>query len=325
MNKLSVQLALILTVLCGVDEAYSASAVADSVADFSATQGTNGWLYGYYASPPSTGSFQLMTNFDSVAQVWWVDSNAYWTSINKTGGHPNGTTTSGGKTPVLQWNVRRWVSSVNGHVTISGCAHDSDAVAGGSDGVDFYIRVDGVTVWSGFVWPGDAIGLTYTVGANVTQGSHIDFVQSPAAQGNDWADSATFTGTIDLDSGFQVYGTGCPGVGGVIPGLIGTGDPSPNSSVAINLSNFASGAVAYIFLSAAPAAALVAGCPLLVAPSPLLAFLVTLDGNGTAIIAGAIPPNVPAGTEVYMQCFALDVAAANGVFSGSNGLFMRTH
>jgi hypothetical protein len=84
--------------------------LADSVADFSTTQGEHGWLYGYDSG--SLDTFTLMTRTSVITQfkpesrdVWdcWANDTADWTQIFQLGAHPNGTITSSGTTPY--WNV----------------------------------------------------------------------------------------------------------------------------------------------------------------------------------------------------------------------------
>src|SRR5947209_7589545 len=108
------------------------AAIADSQADFSGTQGQNGWYYGYYAaSPYNQTSFQQMTHYqvspvDGTTPLWAVDLNNYWTQLYATGAHPNVGGFSG-KRPDLQYAVRRWISPVAGAATITGSTADQNA------------------------------------------------------------------------------------------------------------------------------------------------------------------------------------------------------
>jgi hypothetical protein len=101
--------------------------IADSVNEFSGTQGQNNWFYGFYDGPFTSSDFQLMTEFRTDtptafgSEVWWVDEGTYWTSLGALGGHPSGQSFSClGRVPAGHWAVRRWVSEVAGEVTISG-------------------------------------------------------------------------------------------------------------------------------------------------------------------------------------------------------------
>ena len=85
--------------------AICAGVIADSVTDFSGVQGQNEWFYGFYQGTFASPGFQQMSAFDS--GNWYVNNGVVWTSLEDVGGHPNGFTTSGGRTSVDQWAVRR--------------------------------------------------------------------------------------------------------------------------------------------------------------------------------------------------------------------------
>jgi hypothetical protein len=85
---------------------------ANSCTDFSykypntpqPANGTNNWVYGYYAGPPDPQSFIRMTQqvTDSSGHFagWWAaDFTRYWTSLDAFGGHPNGDFTDYHKPP----------------------------------------------------------------------------------------------------------------------------------------------------------------------------------------------------------------------------------
>ena len=111
-----------------------AELLADSVSDFSGTQGANSWYYGYYAGALTPATFTLFPTFDPNFATnegnsydggpggWYLQwgPGGYWTSLWPNGGHPNGTDGNQGRAPVEQWAVRRWVSDVSGEITISG-------------------------------------------------------------------------------------------------------------------------------------------------------------------------------------------------------------
>src|SRR4029450_4110643 len=95
---------------------------------------------------------------------WSVNANV-WTALNSIGGHPNGITTSQGRTSVEQWAVRRWISPVSGTLSISGAIADQD-VAGGN-GVIAHIFVDGVQVFTHTVNNGENSDFNYRVTVTV--------------------------------------------------------------------------------------------------------------------------------------------------------------
>lgn len=175
----------------------SATLIADSVADFSDTQGQNGWYYGFYDfSTPrditAPHDFHEMTEFDGAR--WWNDSTKYWTMIGPFGAHGNGTVTSGAFISVEQWAVRRWVSSFDGIVGLDVLFSKINANAAGN-GVTGRIFVDGVQIWSQFLAATDNVGMAPHLELSIATGTIIDFVLDPF-EGNDWADNTRFTAAI---------------------------------------------------------------------------------------------------------------------------------
>ena len=172
--------------------------VANSVSDFSGTQGQNGWHYGYLVSPFTSATFTPMTQFlPSIfgpGNAWYADQNNYWTALTDVGAHPNGMVTSGGRLPVEEWADRRWVSTVDGPVTLTGNIAKINTNPGGN-GVEGHIFVDGVEVYSQFVSATDSTGFNYTINATIHVGSAIDFALDPFAS-NDLADSSRFTAVV---------------------------------------------------------------------------------------------------------------------------------
>lgn len=174
-----------------------AEVVADSVSGFSGEQGAGGWFYGYWdrsADPdgrydPAT-DFQLLRHFGTdpinqlsgrseftVGELWNLEDGLYYTSLWAEGGHPHGTMPLGSHAQVEQWAVRRWVSTIDGSVTISG--HAGKVMPWGENwtgGVRTLIRVDGDEVFSADVDDG---GSDYSVEATVRVGSLVDFLIGP--------------------------------------------------------------------------------------------------------------------------------------------------
>lgn len=172
--------------------------VADSVADFSAVQGQAGWTYGYYATPPDSGTFQQIPAFEptpgggSTDGAWVVDKLVSWAAIWQTGQHPGAETSSCGKQVTADWAVRRWVSDVTGQVRLFG--HVGKQVDG-FDGAIARIIVDGSEIYTRNVGGSDLTGVDYQVFANVSVGSSVDFVVSP--HGSDCNDSIGFTAVVE--------------------------------------------------------------------------------------------------------------------------------
>jgi hypothetical protein len=174
--------------------------LADSVADFTLTQGSYGWYYG--SDDGSLEHFTLLTEksviilFEPVIPAtWdcWANKTAHWTQIFRLGAHPNGTDTSSPSNAVLERAVRRWVSNYAGKVIISGEAAKIDLV--GSNGVDVLIYVDGVLLFNQFIQGDDGAGLAYELSSTLNVGSTVDFVLDPH-EGADHHDLSRFTAAI---------------------------------------------------------------------------------------------------------------------------------
>lgn len=171
--------------------------VADSVSGFSGEQGANGWSYGYWertADPDQsydqTTDFLLLKHFGTdpinrisgrpeftTGKLWNLEDGKYYTSLWAEGGHPNGTMRLGDYAQVEQWAVRRWVSTVNGTITISG--HAGKVMPWGenwSGGCQALIVVDGKTMFSSLM---DNRGTDYSITVNVGIGSPVDFLIGP--------------------------------------------------------------------------------------------------------------------------------------------------
>jgi hypothetical protein len=179
--------------------------LADSVADFSLTQGDHGWYYGYDGG--SLDSFTLLTLHSVITaympaskDTWdcWATDTAHWTQIFRLGAHPNGTDTSTPSNAILQRAVRRWISTYAGNVIISGELAKIDVVTGGSNGVDGLIYVDGTQLYTAFVGGEDGGGLSYRVPATLQLGSTVDFVLDPH-EGDDHHDLSRFTAIVARD------------------------------------------------------------------------------------------------------------------------------
>jgi hypothetical protein len=176
--------------------------LADSVADFSLTQGLRGWYYG--SDEGRTTDFTPLTRLSVITNyvppsgdVWscWASDNTYWTQLFELGGHPNGTDTSPPSVELLQRAVRRWISTYAGEVRITGEIAKLDATTG-SNGVDASVEVDGVEQYSSFVAGDDSAGLSYEVVTRVELGSAVDFALDPH-EGSDHHDLTRFTGIIE--------------------------------------------------------------------------------------------------------------------------------
>jgi hypothetical protein len=175
--------------------------LADSVADWSQTQGERGWSYGYDSG--SLDTFTLMTHKSVItdfkpesSDAWlcWTSGTAHWTQIFQLGAHPNGTITSSANNSIFERAVRRWTSTFAGEVTISGEVAKIDVIPG-SNGVDASVWVDGKRCYFTFIGGEDGGGRAYQCVATLQLNSTVDFVLDPH-ESDDRHDLSRFTGII---------------------------------------------------------------------------------------------------------------------------------
>ena len=186
-----------LTAGCHTSSLQPSEVVADSVRDFSGKQGDRGWSYGYWDRSADTDKrydqatdFQLLKHFGSdpingisghseftTGELWNLQDGLYYTSLWAAGGHPNSPVKLGEHAEAEQWAVRRWVSTTNGPVTISG--HAGKVMPWGekwSGGVQTLIVVDGTTLFRADI---ENQRTDYSLDATVKVGSLVDFLIGP--------------------------------------------------------------------------------------------------------------------------------------------------
>jgi hypothetical protein len=186
-----------LTTGCNATSTPRLDIVADSVNGFSGEQGANGWSYGYWDRSADTDKsynqatdFHLLRHFGSdpinglsghseftTGKLWNLQDGLYYTSLWAEGGHPNSTMKLGTYAQVEQWAVRRWVSTTNGPVTISG--HAGKVMPWGENwngGVQALIVVNGTTLFASAIHDG---GTSYSVDTTVKIGTTVDFLIGP--------------------------------------------------------------------------------------------------------------------------------------------------
>lgn len=125
---------------------------------------------------------------------------------------------------------------------------------------------------------------------------------------------------IDGPSSFSAYGAGCPGSGGFVPQLAGTGVPNPAQSATIAISQALGGSIAVLFVGLGQGTAnVVPSCALQVMPIvPSLAITLPMIGVGPGAGGIALPFTVPSNVtpiDVYLQLLVGDPGAAGGVAS----------
>jgi len=142
--------------------------IADSVAEFSSTQGLNNWRYGYYAIDGDHESFTELCCHDPAGAVdpWWerAPTQPPWNLIWSEGQHPDAT-----------WTVRRWVAEVTAVVRIDVTTDHWPSAPGATT-----VRVlsDGMVVYERVLPEASGGALTESVFALVETGGAVDFTLS---------------------------------------------------------------------------------------------------------------------------------------------------
>jgi len=183
--------------------------IANSVADFRDTQGSNNWVYGYWdKGTDSDGTYNAMTEFipfprgtgntlnstnywNGTSWKWPPPADPPWTEITAMGGHPAGG--NGVSGAAIHWVVRRYISQSAGPVRLSGVLACSSLEGSCGDGVIGRIFVDGVQVFQRTAFGESQM---YSMVVNVSAGSYIDFVIDSGTANNDFCDTTTFTALI---------------------------------------------------------------------------------------------------------------------------------
>ena len=162
--------------------------VADTIDDFSNTQGENGWWYGYWTAANDTdGSYDPATDFSLMEYCGpntWVPPggcptapDGEWTQ-NLADGLQHAETE-----PVLELPVRRWVSDVSGKARIF-AEHFINGGRSG-DGTRALLVVDGIEIWQNEALPGGVHGEA-TLDVDLKLGTLVEQLLHPrASQGED--------------------------------------------------------------------------------------------------------------------------------------------
>jgi hypothetical protein len=178
--------------------------LADSVADFSLTQGLHGWYYGIDSGDIATftqmGRQSTITAYKPPSgDTWncWASDTTHWAQLFQLGGHPNGTKSSDPSTNLLERAVRRWRSTYEGRVLITGELAKIDLTVEDSNGIEGKVLIDGVEAYSKVIEAVDGGGVAYSIEAAVRVDSTIDFVLDPH-EGDDHHDLTRFTAVIAI-------------------------------------------------------------------------------------------------------------------------------
>lgn len=208
LTQAGTRLAIVSLGLC-LQGTSHADVIADSQAEFSGTQGQNGWSYGYrnYTVDgggdnydPSSG-FVLFAggegqgDWASGVQEWNVtfwDLNTAatgpWTEIRAADLHPNGVNSAPSQE---QWCIRRWsAAELTGLTPVAIQWHTHKANTGGGTGVTGGVWVNGELRDSAAVAFDSGVGVTRTYYANLNPSDVVDLVLTPVGPGGDRSDGA---------------------------------------------------------------------------------------------------------------------------------------
>ena len=176
-----------------------AGLIAESVSEFPAAQGENGWFNGYR----SLGEFpeEEPVDYDPASDfipfaeddgwtwngtAWdWGDGNVPWTTINATGGHPNGTNNGN-----EEWAIRRWVAEELPDPTPLAIIYHLRATNTNGTGTSVQLHINGELQDILSVAGNDAEGETRTFYANVNPGDFIDLALTPVGPEEDRSDGS---------------------------------------------------------------------------------------------------------------------------------------
>ncbi len=152
---------------------------------FSSTQGVQGWTY---LDSAGSMTYDTTTNFYRGSEQYallWSD-----------GGHPGSTVDS----------IRRWTATTTGNIQISGNVRDNDS--NGGDGVDVFIKKNGVILWQQRISNGNTTGYNFNLTTAIVPSDTIDFVINKISNNNN--DSTYFNPTIVVTtaSSFNPFGMG---------------------------------------------------------------------------------------------------------------------
>jgi probable HAF family extracellular repeat protein len=121
--------------------------------------------------------------------------------------------------------------------------------------------------------------------------------------------------TPDCPGGFTVYGTGCPGTGGVVPSLDGVACPAPGESFALRIDAALPGAMGGLMVGSGSGVIPVKpDCQLQVLPVVLGPLLLRTDGDGGLFLPVRLGPGTPPFTTT-LQYLVADPGAAYGIAS----------
>jgi hypothetical protein len=165
--------------------------LADSVQDFSDTQGKDNWSYGYFVAPKPGGPYTA-AGFKPLTQYRVTDWKEEWTgepkwvSITAGGLHPG---TEKGR---AVWAVRRWINKTEGTARITGEARRGPK----GDGSTVRILVDGADVFTRLLGGGQPVAVKFDLTVPLHVDSTVDFAVDPGPAASVDFDGVSLAGTV---------------------------------------------------------------------------------------------------------------------------------
>ena len=194
-----------LLVLAAMVVTVRAQHYADSVAGYSATQGSNGWWYGYYDVTGDVVPGYDATNDFLLYPIWdgaeWHITNSAVPSLSAFNEHPSGATNTPGYPLREEWAIRRWVSSITDTVRVYGHVAKQNTQCG--DGIKAMVMLNGRAVMTRTLAAGNSAGFDYSLGIQLHTNDLVDMVVTAGCCGDAGCDGTQFTMTID-HAGFTV-------------------------------------------------------------------------------------------------------------------------
>jgi Big-like domain-containing protein/HYR domain-containing protein len=184
---------------------YNAAVIADSRAEFSTLgqQGESAWINGYYNQTLDPDGTYQATDFQpfprsegaqSAQNFWdgsgwnWFNADPPWTEIYSTAVHPNGVNYA-----EEHWAIRRWVSTVNGPITLRFQGRKNNT---GGTGVTGKAFKNGVELFTRTIAGSDNVGFDVYLNVTAAVGDAFDFALTPLGLGGDPTDGADGSATI---------------------------------------------------------------------------------------------------------------------------------
>ena len=182
-------------VFSGIAATASALPVANSIADFSAVQGAEGWTYGFFdagAAPGANYTVDRFVAFDTFstlvpARPRWeastlqvLEKNNFYLNIDAKGGHPTGIGPD--DQDRIIWAMRRYTTDAAGLLDLSYDLRKENFSNTFGGGITGHIFVDGVELLDQLIENADKVGVQDTITRMVNAGSFIDLAIAPTGR-----------------------------------------------------------------------------------------------------------------------------------------------